>query len=82
MFDECAIYSQNQLVKALPYWVWYRICDRAQVLNLRRCIPHQGHARVNVYHRTMRSDDLETVAQLMQGEKEKECLCQIANQLA
>ncbi len=31
---------------------------------------------------TMRYDDLEAVAQLVQGEEEKERLCQIANELA
>lgn len=74
--------SQIELMKALPHRAWYRICDRAQVLNLRRNLPHQGRARVNVYHRTMRFDDLEAVAQLGQGLKEKERLCQIANELA
>jgi hypothetical protein len=74
--------SQIELMKALPHRAWYRICDRAQVLNLRRNLPHQGRARVNVYHRTMRFDDLEAVVQLGQGLKEKERLCQIANELA
>ena len=42
----------------------------------------KGRARVNIYHRTMRFDDLEAVARLGQGPKEKERLCQIANELA
>ncbi len=74
--------SQIQLMKTFPHRAWYRICDRAQVLNLRRNLPRQGRARVNVYHRTMRYDDLEVVANLGESGKEKECLCQIANELA
>jgi hypothetical protein len=50
-------------MQALPRWAWNRILERAQVLNLRRSLPRQGRARVNVYHRTMRYDDLATAAQ-------------------
>ncbi len=73
---------QIELMQALPHRAWYRICDRAQVLNLRRNIPNQGRTRVNMYHRTMRYDDLEAIARLVQGEEEKERVRQIANKLA
>jgi DNA invertase Pin-like site-specific DNA recombinase len=73
---------QVELMKAFPHRSWYRICDRAQVLHLRRSLPHQGRARVNGYHRTMRYDDLEAVAHLGESREEKERLCQIANELA
>ncbi len=74
--------SQIGLMKALPHRAWYRICDRAQVFQLRRSLPHQGPVRVNVYHRTIRFDDIEAVAQLGHSQQEKERLCQIANELA
>ena len=74
--------AQIELMRAFPRRAWYRICDRAQVLNLRRSLPHQGRARVNGYHRTMRYDDLEAVANLGESREEKERLCQIANELA
>ena len=73
---------QIDLMRALPHRAWYRICDRAQVLDLRRSLPSQGRTRVNVYHRTMRYDDLEAVVQLGQSMEQKERLCQIANELA
>jgi hypothetical protein len=73
---------QIELMQAFPHRAWYRICDRAQVLNLRRSLPHQGRTRVNGYHRTMRYDDLEAVAILGTSREEKERLCQIADELA
>ena len=38
--------------------------------------------QLNLYHRTVRYDDLTAVAQLMQAEEEKERICSIVNQLA
>jgi hypothetical protein len=73
---------QIELMEVLPHRAWYRIYDRAKLLKLRRSLPHQGRARVNVYHRTMRFDDLEAIAQLGESSKEKEHLCQVANMLA
>ncbi|WP_220194293.1 hypothetical protein [Ktedonospora formicarum] len=73
---------QAELMKALPHRAWYRICDRAQVLGLRRAVPFRGRAPINTYHRTMRYDDLEAIMGLVQTDEEKERVCHLVNTLA
>lgn len=73
---------QIELMKAFPRFSWYRICDRAKEHDIRRVLPPQGRARVNIYHRTMSWQDLESVAGLVQEPNEKERVQEIANELA
>jgi hypothetical protein len=73
---------QIEVMQALPRFAWNRILERAQDLNIRRTIWHHGPYQLNLYHRTVRFDDLTAVAQLMQGEEEKERIRYLVNQLA
>jgi hypothetical protein len=60
---------QIEVMQALPRFAWNRILERAQDLNIRRTVWHPGPHQLNLYHRTVRYDDLTAVAQLMQGEE-------------
>ncbi len=73
---------QIEVMRALPRWAWNRILERAQDLNLRRKVSHNGPHPFNSYHRTMRYDDLMAAEQLAQGEEEKERIRYIVNKLA
>ncbi len=73
---------QIEVMQALPRWAWNRILERAQDLNLRRKVSHNGPHPFNSYHRTMRYDDLKPAEQLVQGEEEKERIRHIVNRLA
>jgi hypothetical protein len=73
---------QIEVMQALPRFAWNRILERAQDLNIRRTIWHPGPHLLNLYHRTVRYDDLTAAMQLMQGEEEKERIRYIVNQLA
>ncbi len=77
---------QIEVMQALPRWAWNRILERAQVLKLRRDIVpslnFNGPHPVNMYHRTMRYDDLMAAEQLVQGEEEKDRIRYIVNRLA
>ncbi len=77
---------QIELMKALPKRGWNRVLKRAQVLKLKRdryAAPlFNGPHSVLLYHRTMSYEDLEAVAQLVEGEEEKERVLRITNELA
>jgi hypothetical protein len=66
----------------LPCRAWARILDRAQVLGLRRDIPHADPHPFNVYHRTMRYDDLEAAAQLVDDPVQQDRLRELVDSLA
>jgi len=74
--------SQLDLMQALPQRSWCRVYDRAQVLGLRREIPHRGPHAVLTIHRTVTHHDLEVAASLGHGEDQKERLREITNELA
>ena len=73
---------QVEVMQALPCRAWDRIRDRAQVLGLRRAISHAGPHPFNVYHRTMRYDDLEAAARLVDDPAQQDCLRELVNVLA
>ncbi|BCL81112.1 recombinase family protein [Ktedonobacteria bacterium brp13] len=74
--------SQIELMRAFPRFSWYRIYDRAKAHGIRRTLPRQGRALINVYHRTMTYQDLESVANLVDEPEQKERMQEIANELA
>ncbi|GCE27422.1 hypothetical protein KDA_29060 [Dictyobacter alpinus] len=74
--------SQIELMKAFPRFSWYRIYDRAKLYSTRRALPRQGRALVNIYHRTVTYEDLESVADLVSTPQEKEQVQEITNTLA
>ncbi|WP_040442409.1 recombinase family protein [Ktedonobacter racemifer] len=82
LFSLYPVASQTELMSAFPRFSWYRICDRAIEHGIRRAIPRQGRAHVNVYHRTMSWQDLESVANLVDEPEQKERMQEIANELA
>src|SRR5579859_4026071 len=73
---------QVEVMQALPCRAWDRIRDRAQVLGLRRATSHAGPHPFNVYHRTMRYDDLEAAARLVDDPAQQDCLRELVNVLA
>lgn len=67
--------TQIEIMQALSRRAWNRILERAQDLHLRRklatSLNFNGPHPANPYHRTMRSSDLEAVADLVETEEEK-----------
>jgi hypothetical protein len=74
--------AQVELMQALPQRGWNRILERAQMLGMRRAISHAGPHPFNVYHRTMRYDDLEAAASLVDDPAQQEFLREQIDALA
>jgi hypothetical protein len=80
-----AMYPSNpqaEIMQALPRRSWHRINKQAVVLGLHRHISHNGSHPFNVYHSSMRYDDLQTVASLVDDPVQQERLREIAHSLA
>lgn len=73
---------QVEIMQALPYRAWNRIKQRAKVLRLRRNAPQNGPHPINVYPDTMRYDDLETAARLVDDPTQQDRLRELVNALA
>jgi hypothetical protein len=74
--------EQEDLMRRLPDRTWSRIYERAQDLQLRRTLPHNGPHPFNTYHRTLTYNDLEAVAGLVSAEIQQDRMRQVVNDLA
>jgi hypothetical protein len=74
---------QVELMRALPQRAWNQILGRAHLLGLHRRAASQGIPRpLNVYHHTVRYDDLEAAASLTDDPVHQEFLHEQVDALA
>jgi hypothetical protein len=74
--------SQEEVMRALPRRAWGRIGTQAQLLGLRRSVPHAGPHPFNLYHRTVSYNDLDAAANLVDDPHQQERLREVVNTLA
>lgn len=74
--------EQEAIMQRLPDRTWSRIYERAQVLGLRRTLPHNGPHLFNKYHRTLTFVDLDAATQLVDVQDQQERMQHIVNDLA